>query len=105
MPFQKLGLAVPEQRSALESSAFPWRQALIDAAVELANESEFPDEASLDTFRQSLPELGKDTPRTELAVVRAKNFIAKAGSTVGPALTKMMFDLGTDAVKKHFNLP
>ncbi len=85
-------------------SAFPWRQALIDAAVELANESESRDEAGLETFKQSLSELGKDSPRTELAIVRAKHFISKAGSTVGPALAKMVLELGTDAVKKHFKL-
>ena len=85
-------------------AAFPWRQSLIDAAVELAQEGSSADDGTLLTLRESMGDLGKDSPRTELAIVRVKKFIAGAGKAVAPSLTKMAFDLGTDAVKKHFGI-
>lgn len=50
-------------------------------------------------LKQSLPELGRDSPRTDLAVTRYSKLREKMGKTAASAFDKVVGALATAAVK------
>lgn len=85
-------------------TAFPWTQRKIEAAQELADEIDelTPDEK--EKLKNSIPDLTRDTARTELASVRFKKLIAKAAPTLGTAIKDIVVSIATDAAKKSMGL-
>jgi hypothetical protein len=43
-------------------------------------------------------------PRTPLAVARFKKLVVKAGSTIGPAISKLLTDIASEAIQKQLGL-
>ena len=79
-------------------SPFPWQEAKIAAAKELADELDLPDEAR-ETLRGSIDDLTADTPRTALAITRYRK-VVKGARAVAKTLKPIMIEIVTDAVKK-----
>jgi hypothetical protein len=82
----------------------PWTVERIRAAETLAEEIEglTPEERQL--LKQSITELTSDSTRTELATVRYKRLVKKAGATIGPALNKIVVAIATEGAKKLLGL-
>ena len=78
----------------------PWTQEKISVAQELVDELEglSPDERS--TLKESILDLTRDSPRTELASLRYKRLIAKSGKVVGQALNSVVASIATEAAKQ-----
>jgi hypothetical protein len=78
---------------------FPWTERRLKAAADLIEESELSaDEKAL--LAQSVQQLATDTPQTEVAIVRYKRLIQKAGPGIGNALKQVTVAVATEAVKK-----
>lgn len=85
-------------------TAFPWAARKLQAAIELADEIEELNAAEKETLKESLGELIKDNPRTELAAVRFKKLVGRAAPVVGGAIKEIMVSIATDAAKKSLGL-
>lgn len=83
---------------------FPWTAAKTQALRELVEESEGLSEDEKERLARSIDDLVADTPQTNVAVVRAKKWLMKAGGTVGPSVRQIIVDIGTEAVKKSMGL-
>lgn len=81
-------------------AAYPWTEARLQAARELADELDdlTPDER--DSLRGSLDDLVADTPRTPLAATRFKKLVAKAGPVVADGFKQMLIDVVSESAKK-----
>ena len=79
--------------------SYPWTSASVEAAKALAEESEL----TADEQRQlesSIQDILADTPRTDLASIRIRRLLAKAGKEVGGALRKIVVDIASETAKK-----
>jgi hypothetical protein len=83
---------------------YPWTQKRMDAAMDAAREVDGIDESELNLLGTSLHELGRDTPQSDVAIIRWKKFLAKAGGTVGPILTKLISEIATSEIKRKMGL-
>lgn len=83
---------------------FPWTTRAIQAAQELADEIEGLSDKERETAKGSLIEITRDTPQTEVAIVRIKKLLAKAGPTIGHGLREILISVATEASKKQLGL-
>jgi hypothetical protein len=81
-------------------SAYPWTEAKLQAARDLADELEGLDETEQDKIKRALDDIVRDTPRTELAVTRLKKLLFKARGLAVPAFRDISVNLATEAAKK-----
>lgn len=61
------------------------------------------DELQLDErelLKSSLEDLIRDTPKTQVAIVRFKKLLPKAGRGAAEAMRKLLIDVVSEAVKK-----
>ena len=79
---------------------FPWTEAKISAAAELADELERFDHEDRDLLRRSLDDLLADTPRTQVAAVRFKRLMVKAGKESAEAFRQILVDVLSETAKK-----
>lgn len=80
-------------------SAYPWQQAAIANAIEVLEEL-IVDQADLGTAKTALPELIAGSPKTEVAVLRIKRVLKKAGKPAYDIGIKVVSDLVSETVKK-----
>jgi len=78
---------------------YPWTEGRIRAAKELAEEIEGLSEAKKKALSQSIDDIVRDTPRTELAATKFKKIIIKAGKAGGEALVKSVIQIATEKAK------
>lgn len=83
---------------------FPWTSRGISAAQELTDEIEGLTEAERDKAKASLVEITKDTAQAEVAIVRVRKLLAKAGPVIGQGLKEIIVSIATDAAKKQLGL-
>lgn len=83
---------------------FPWTEAATRAWLELVEESEGLPKDEKERLKGSIDDLIADTPGTNVAVMRVKKWLAKAGREVGAAVKQIVLDVGTEAVKKSMGL-
>ena len=83
---------------------FPWTERRLDAARELAFEAEHLTGEERQQLADSLNDLTRDTPKTQVAVGRFKRLAAKAGVETGNALRTVLVDVMSDAAKKALGL-
>jgi len=81
-------------------NAYPWIERKLEAAWELAEELEELSDEEKEKLKQSLNELVRDTPKTEVAVTRVKKILSKVGKESFATLKSILLDLATEAVKK-----
>lgn len=79
---------------------FPWTSAKIAAAQELADEAEALTTDERAQLKDTIVDLIQDSPRTELATVRYKKLLKKAGTTIGAGLNSIVVSIATEAAKK-----
>jgi hypothetical protein len=81
-------------------AAFPWTAERIKTAEELAEEIEELSPVERQQLKDSIADLTKDTSRTELASVRYKKLMRKAGAGVASAMNKIVVAVATEGAKK-----
>jgi hypothetical protein len=79
---------------------FPWTVTALTAGRELALEMEGLSEAERQTLAGTLDDLLTETPRTQVAAVRFKKLLAKAGRSAADGLRSIMVDVMSEAAKK-----
>lgn len=79
---------------------YPWVGMNLNAARELADELDGLKPEEREALKDTLEDLIRDTPRTQVAVVRFKKLLPKAGRVAAEAMKKLMIDIVTEAAKK-----
>ena len=79
---------------------YPWTERRLQAAKELADELDELSETERLTLRNSLEDLIRDTPRTELAGIRFKKMMKKVGKEPYEAMRNMVTDLLSESLKR-----
>lgn len=77
---------------------YPWTQRKLSVAHALVQETELSD-SDKDLLTKSLDELVRDTPETEVALVRIKKLMPKAGTVIASGLKQVLISVVTEAVK------
>jgi hypothetical protein len=79
---------------------YPWTDATLRAARELADELDELTPEQRETLKGSLDDLVVDTPRTGLAATRFKSIVAKLGPVVAQGFKEILLDVMTDSAKR-----
>ncbi len=80
--------------------AFPWTKAKIAAANELANELDSIDDQDRNILKNSINELTRDTPSTQVAALKFKKVMAKAGNSAASMFRNILTDVLSETAKK-----
>lgn len=83
---------------------YPWTASKKRAWRELVEESDVLSKEEKERLTGSIDDLIADTPGTNVAVMRVKKWLAKAGNVIGPLVKQIVLDVGTEAVKKSMGL-
>jgi hypothetical protein len=79
---------------------YPWTEAKIQAAHELAQELEGISDDEKTILTQSIDDIVKDTPQTTLAATRFKRLVSKMGKPVADAFRDILVDIVSETAKK-----
>ncbi|TET45513.1 DUF2321 domain-containing protein [candidate division TA06 bacterium] len=79
---------------------YPWTQARIEAAHQLAGELDGISDEEKEKLTKSIDEIVKDSPSTTVAVTRFKKIVSKAGKPVAEAFKEILVDVASDTAKK-----
>jgi hypothetical protein len=85
-------------------SDYPWMIEKLEAARELVQELELAEEDKR-TLTQSLDDVVRDTPKTEVASLRIRRLLTKAGQEGAGALKAILIQIATSAAKQQMGLP
>lgn len=80
--------------------AFPWTDRKIASAIELVEVSDSLSAEEVQQFRSDLTDLTKDSPKTQVASIRFKKMMAKAGTSVASGVREIVVDILSEAAKK-----
>ena len=78
---------------------YPWTTLRLTTAKAMADEIDELSPQDREVLKQSLSDLGRDSPRTDLAVTRYSKLRKKMGATAASAFDKVVGALATAAVK------
>jgi hypothetical protein len=79
---------------------YPWVRSKLEAARELVDELEDLNTDEREKLRESLDDLVRDTPGTNVAAMRFKRIVAKCGSGVAEAFKEILVDVMSETAKK-----
>jgi hypothetical protein len=79
---------------------FPWTERRLEAARELALEAEHLSGEERTQLAETLDDLLRDVPRTQVAATRFKRLVAKAGVGTANALRDVLVDIASETAKK-----
>jgi hypothetical protein len=79
---------------------YPWVEKNLEAATALIQEIEGLSDAEKESLTRSLPDLVRDVPASEVAVVRFKKYLPKAGAAVYSAFKDIIISVATEEAKK-----
>jgi len=79
---------------------YPWTEAKLKAAQELADELDNLSPEERDLLKKSLDDIMLDTPQTIVAATRFKKIAAKAGKATVKELRKLVVDIASETAKK-----
>ncbi|MFI5282486.1 MAG: DUF2321 domain-containing protein [Candidatus Dormibacterales bacterium] len=79
---------------------FPWTERRLEAARVLAREAEHLSAEERTELAGTLDDLSRDVPRTQVAAIRFKRLVAKAGVGTANALRDVLVDVASEAAKK-----
>jgi hypothetical protein len=82
------------------SAQYPWTNRAIESARDLVAEIAELNDNEKKILTQSLDDLIKDSPQTELAAIRFKKIITKAGKETAGAFKTILIDIASEAAKK-----
>ena len=80
--------------------AYPWTERRLKAARELADEFDSLTEAEREKLKQSLDDLVREGPATEIAVVRFKKIMNKVGRESYDMMKSIITDILSETAKK-----
>lgn len=83
---------------------YPWRAKEIEAAEELIDLADHLTDSERAALKADLSSLTVQSPRTEVAIVRMRQFLTRAKNEAGPAMRTLLTSIATDAVKKSLGL-
>ncbi|WP_428739111.1 DUF2321 domain-containing protein [Sulfurimonas sp.] len=81
-------------------NAFPWLQTALESAQELLDIDESINDSDKALLINSMKEISKDTPKTEVNALKIKKIAKKLGSDTYDAFIKIAVDVGTEIAKK-----
>lgn len=79
---------------------YPWTKSSLKAAKELAGEIENLNDEEKRILKQSLDELVKDSPNTQVAALRFKRLMSKTGKSSADALKDILVNILSESAKK-----
>ena len=79
---------------------YPWIEAKIQAAHDLAQELENISDSDKEILSQSIDEIVKDSPRTTLSTTRFKKILSKTSTSIMGAFKDILVDIVSETVKK-----
>lgn len=79
---------------------FPWIERKTNAAKELAKEIDNFGNDDIDVFSANIDDLLTDNPNTQVAAIRIKKLLVKAGKPVADALYKLLVDVMSETARK-----
>lgn len=79
---------------------YPWTETKIQAAQELAKDSEIMSDEDKRIWSQSIDEIVKDSPAATLAATRLKGILSKVGKPIADTLKDIVVDIVSESVKK-----
>jgi len=83
---------------------YPWTSSKLQAAHNLADELDDLSDAERNTLKKSFDELVHDSPNTEVAAVRVKKILAKAGTAGIGMFKSILVDVLSEAAKKSLGM-
>jgi hypothetical protein len=83
--------------------AYPWQVARVANALELLR-LEGVQEADIQEIERSLPDITRDTPRSQVAATRVRNWLRKAGKPVYDVGVKVVGDIAAATAKSYLGL-
>ncbi len=81
--------------------AYPWTQAALEAAKELVEELDELSRDEKDKLSGSVDVLVQDSPKAQVAAVRFKKLMGKAGTVASDAMGKILVNVVSEAIKKQ----
>lgn len=79
---------------------YPWTLSNIEAAIEMIDLLDGIDEADRQKLKDSLPDIARQTPKSDVAVKRWQMIAKKAGGEAYKLLIKVASDLASEYTKK-----
>ena len=79
---------------------FPWTETALDSAKKLVEELDQLDRDEKDKLNGSIGELVQDSPKSQVAAVRFKRLMEKAGGPAADAMRGIVINLFSEAIKK-----
>ena len=79
---------------------YPWVEKRLAVASAIIEEMQDLTDSEKEELSKSLSDLVRDVPATELAVLRFKKYLPKAGAAVYNAFKSVMISVATDEVKR-----
>jgi hypothetical protein len=80
--------------------AYPWTEAKLKAAKDLISEAEKLSSEERESLSRSLDDLVRNTPSTQVAAMRFKKLLPKAGKEIAEAVRSIAVDILSEAAKK-----
>lgn len=84
--------------------AYPWTKSAIEATAELIKMEQNITDEEKENCITTLSDIVQETPRTTLAVTRAKIIASKSGKFVADGIRQFAIDFGCELAKKMFGL-
>jgi hypothetical protein len=85
-------------------NAYPWIEKNLAVGAALIDEMQGLSDSEKEALAKSLPDLVRDVPATEVAVVRFKKFLPKVGETAYAAFKAVLISVVTEEAKKKLGL-
>ena len=79
---------------------YPWTEAKLKAAQELADELENLSPEECDLLKKSIDDIVRETPQATVAVSRFKRLVAKAGPVAADMYREILLPLLSETAKK-----
>jgi len=79
---------------------FPWTKSKLEAARELSDLIENLSKKDVQSLKDSLEDLVKDTPRTTVAATKFTKIISKAGKSAADGFRTILIDVLSETAKK-----
>jgi hypothetical protein len=83
--------------------AYPWHVSKIAAAIENLGVEGLP-EADVQEIERNLPDITRDTPRSQVAAARVRGLLGKAGKPIYDVAIKIISDIASASAKSHLGL-
>jgi hypothetical protein len=95
-----VGSSEPDKYCDNCGASYPWTEARVKAAQDLASELDNLSAEEKANLQKSLPDIVRDSPQTSVAATRFKKLAAKAGTKSAELIWDLVKDLASETAKK-----